>query len=83
MLYTPSVSNSPGGIAKDVAKLRMDLLLLTEAALQRRQGNEKDWILPDPTSQRVELLIVDEADRLKIVGLEQLYIKYNLNLGGS
>src|SRR5216117_4128880 len=28
VLYTPSVSNSPGRIAKDVAKLGTDLLLL-------------------------------------------------------
>src|SRR5690348_9413521 len=67
VLYTPYVSNSPALIAKDIAKLRMDLLLLTEAALQRQQGNEKDWTLPEPTPKRMELLIVDEADRLKTV----------------
>ncbi len=77
VLYTPPVSNSPGRIAKDVAKLGTDLLLLTEAALQWQQGNEKDWTLPDPTPNRMELLVVDEADRLKMPGLEQVRDLYD------
>jgi hypothetical protein len=69
--YTPSVNNSPGRIEKDVAELRHHVLVMTEAALQLQQDND-DWTLPSPRPNRVELLIVDEADRLKPVGLEQM-----------
>ena len=76
--YTPSVNNSPGRIEKDVAELRHHVLVLTEAALQLQQGND-DWMLPHPPPKRVELLIVDEADRLKTVGLEQMRDIYDRN----
>ncbi len=69
--YTPSVNTSPGRIEKDVAELCHHVLVMTEAALQLQQGND-DWTLPYPRPNRVELLIVDEADRLKPVGLEQM-----------
>ena len=69
--YTPSVNNSPGRLEKDISQLRVDVLVLTEAALQLQQGND-DWSLPYPHPNRMELLIVDEADRLKTVGLEQM-----------
>jgi DNA transposition AAA+ family ATPase len=69
--YTPSVNNSPGRLEKDLSQLRVDLLVLTEAAFQLQQGNE-DWSLPSPEPNRMELLIVDEADRLKTICLEQI-----------
>ena len=69
--YTPSVNNSPGRLEKDISQLRDDILVLTEAAFQLQQGND-DWSLPYPHPNRMELLIVDEADRLKTVGLEQM-----------
>jgi DNA transposition AAA+ family ATPase len=69
--YTPSVNNSPGRLEKDISQLRDDILVLTEAAFQLQQGND-DWSLPHPRPNRMELLIVDEADRLKTVGLEQM-----------
>src|SRR5205823_6690915 len=45
--YTPSVNNSPGRIEKDISQLRVDVLVLTEAAAQLQQGND-DWSLPYP-----------------------------------
>ena len=81
VLYTPSVNISPGRLAKEVGKLRMDLLLLTEAAIQQHQGHD-EWILPEPMPTRMELLIVDEADRLKMPGLEQLRDIYDRNAMG-
>ncbi len=81
VVYTPPVSNSPLVIAKEIAKLRMNLLLLTEAAFQLQQGNE-DWNIPDPLPNRMELLIVDEADRLKMPGLEQVRDLYDRNQMG-
>ncbi len=79
--YTPSVNNSPGRIEKDVTQLHLDLLVLTEAAAQLQQGND-DWSLPYPQPNRMELLIVDEADRLKAVGLEQMRDIYDRNAMG-
>jgi DNA transposition AAA+ family ATPase len=76
--YTPSVNNTPGRIEKEVAQLRHHVLVLTEAALQLQQGND-EWMLPHPPPNRVELLIVDEADRLKTVSLEQLRDIYDRN----
>ncbi len=79
--YTPLVNNSPGRLEKDLAELRHHVLVLTEAALQLQQGND-DWMLPHPPPNRVELLIVDEADRLKAVGLEQMRDLYDRNAMG-
>src|SRR5947209_11957011 len=53
--YAPSVNNSPGRIEKDLTQLRLDLLVLTEAAAQLQQGND-DWSLPYPQPNRRELL---------------------------
>ena len=71
VLYTPSVTNSPGRIEKDLVQLRLHFTVLTEGASQLHQGNDYWWLSPHP-SDRTELLIVDEADRLKTPGLEQL-----------
>ncbi len=79
--YTPSVNNSPGRLEKDMAELRHHVLVLTEAAPQLQQGND-DWMLPHPPPNRGELLIVDEADRLKAVGLEQMRDIYDRNTMG-
>ncbi len=78
VLYTPPVNNGPGRIAREVASLRLDLTVLTEAALQLQQGHD-GWTLPVPIPNRMELLIVDEADRLKMPGLEQLRDTYDRN----
>ncbi len=71
LLYTPSVTTTSRRIEKDVAKLRLDLTVLTDGASQLQQGNDYWWLSPNP-ADRTELLIVDEADRLKMASLEQL-----------
>lgn len=76
VFYTPSISNSPDRIAREVAGLRLNLLIVTEAAANLQQGID-NWDLPDPIPNRMELLIVDEADRLKMPGLEQVRDLYD------
>jgi DNA transposition AAA+ family ATPase len=76
VFYTPSVNNSPRRIEKEVAQLRLDLTVLTDGAAQLQQGNDY-WSLSFSPPDRTELLIVDEADRLKVAGLEQLRDTYD------
>jgi DNA transposition AAA+ family ATPase len=68
LVYTPTVANHPNQIARDVANLRVRLTLLINE-LTPHDGEAPLWSADvDPT----ELLIVDEADRLKLAGLEQI-----------
>jgi DNA transposition AAA+ family ATPase len=67
ILYTPTVSNNPGQIAREVQRLR--------DGLRYRLGDTwttgevpRSWPPPD----RTELILVDEADRLKMAGIEQM-----------
>ncbi len=78
VFYTPPVSTSPGRIEREVMTLFAAFSYLVEAANQRHQGKE-DFLVTRRFSHLIELLIVDEANRLKDAGLEQMYIKYNLN----
>jgi DNA transposition AAA+ family ATPase len=71
VLYTPTLTSTPKRIEKDVAQLRLDLNILIEAGTQLQQGKE-EWSMPYHLPDRLELFLVDEADRLKTVGLEQL-----------
>jgi len=66
IFYTPQVANNPRQIAKEITRLR-------EAGRYRRwveRNSETAWVWPPP--DRTELIIVDETDRLKMPGLEQL-----------
>lgn len=66
IFYTPPVANGARQIAKDLTRLR-------EQGRYRRwmeRTPEAPWIWPP--ADRTELIIVDEADRLKMPGLEQL-----------
>src|SRR5438552_399623 len=67
ILYTPPVANNPKQIAKDVKRLR-DAGRYRGRVERTREEGRLMWPPPD----RTELLIVDEADRLKMAGLEQL-----------
>jgi DNA transposition AAA+ family ATPase len=68
VLYTPTVVNTPGQIARDVHGLRHSLSMLVRETV-RPSVRASEWLeLPDCT----ELIIVDEADRLKMAGLEQM-----------
>jgi DNA polymerase III delta prime subunit len=81
--YTPPVSNSPRRIEREVAGLRLQLLVLTEAAAHhQQQGRGGAWELPADLPNRIELLLVDEANRLKMPGLEQLRDVYDRHAMG-
>jgi DNA transposition AAA+ family ATPase len=78
VFYTPPVANTPRGIEHAVRELRFRLTSLVHEALPNPLDQEEDeiakaWEHPD----RTELLIVDEADRLKMAGLEQVRDLYD------
>src|SRR6266567_9058713 len=64
VFYTPPVSASPGRIEREVMTLFAAFSYLVEAANQRHQGKE-DFLITRRFSHLIELLIVDEANRLK------------------
>jgi DNA transposition AAA+ family ATPase len=67
ILYTPPVANNPKQIARDVRRLRDEGRYRGRV---ERTHDEGKLIWPPP--DRTELLIIDEADRLRMAGLEQL-----------
>src|SRR6266852_4608614 len=69
VLYTPPVSASVSRIEKEVLTLFAAFSYLVEAANQRHQGTE-EFLVTRRFSHLIELLIVDEANRLKDAGLE-------------
>jgi DNA transposition AAA+ family ATPase len=71
VFYTPPVSASAGRIKRQVLSLFAAFSYLIEAANQRHQGKE-DFLVTRRSSHVIELLIVDEANRLKDSGLEQI-----------
>lgn len=76
VLYTPPVSASPGRIEREVMALFAAFSYLVEAANQHHQGKE-DFLVTRRFSHLIELLIVDEANRLKDAGLEQIRDMYD------
>ncbi len=72
VFYTPPVSNSPGTIAGEVERRRSLVSWLVDAA-----GRKAATRQPAEIADRTELLIVDEANRLKVMGLEQLRDMYD------
>ena len=71
MFYTPPVTGAPGRIEKEVLTLFAAFSYLVEAANQRHQGKE-EFLVTRRFSRLIELLVVDEANRLKDAGLEQI-----------
>jgi len=69
--YTPTVSNTPRSIAKEVDGLHFRCNCLVDQAC-RELGQESDVDRDD-----CEWLLVDEADRLKMQSLEQLRDAYD------
>jgi DNA transposition AAA+ family ATPase len=69
VFYTPPVSASVARIEKQVLTLFAAFSYLVEAANQHRQG-EREFLVTRPYTPLIELLIVDEANRLKDAGLE-------------
>lgn len=71
MFYTPAVANSPGRLEKDIAEGRQqlgDLHYWMQGAMEQKVTHALPLETPDVT----ELIIIDEADRLKASGLEQM-----------
>jgi DNA transposition AAA+ family ATPase len=66
-LYTPTVSNYPGQIAREVQRLRDGLRYRLGDVLAANDA-QRSWPPPD----RTEIILVDEADRLKMAGIEQM-----------
>jgi hypothetical protein len=71
VFYTPPVSASVARLETRVLTLFAAFSYLVEAANQRHQGTE-EFLVTRRFSHLIELLIVDEANRLKDAGLEQM-----------
>ena len=79
LVYTPAVAATPTRLASDLRGLAFGFNRLVEDA-RGPDDARPGW--PDATA--VDLLIVDEADRLKVAGLEQVrdvYDRANFSFG--
>ncbi len=72
IVYTPSVANAPRQVARTVQGLRRRVNAL---ALRALQGQDAEG--PGDAGRVPDLIIVDEADRLKMAGLEQMRDLYD------
>jgi DNA transposition AAA+ family ATPase len=70
LFYTPTVTVTPKQLGDDLQGLAWDLKLAIEAALHPEEGTFGFNVNTAPS--RTELLLIDEADRLKVPVLEQL-----------
>ena len=82
-IYTPTVANTPNQIAREVDYLRLCLSRLVENTIHSRsqteskstestKSEESEGYSPWHPPEHTELIAVDEADRLKTAGLEQM-----------
>ncbi|HZO75389.1 MAG TPA: AAA family ATPase [Ktedonobacteraceae bacterium] len=69
--YTAPVAATPARIEREVMALSATLSYVVEAAEQANRGKD-DFLLAYRLPKRTELVIVDEAQRLKMAALEQL-----------
>lgn len=73
VFYTPPVANTPRLLQREILTLRRKLTcLVTEAATTQSSPPSVEGVLPWDAPDCTELIMVDEADRLNMVGLEQL-----------
>jgi DNA transposition AAA+ family ATPase len=72
VLYTPKVHGTPANLDKEISFLCDRLGWTVELMLQTGWGGTDPTTSTPNTATHAELLIVDEADRLKTAGLEQL-----------
>ena len=74
ILYTPTVTVTPKQLAVELHSLRLDLKLTVDLAQHPEEERLVSLLaLPD----RTELVLVDEADRLKLQSIEQLRDVYD------
>lgn len=71
VFYTPAVTNTAKRIEKEVLTLFAAFAYLVEAAHQRQQ-DDREFVVTRRFSRHIELLVVDEANRLKDGSLEQV-----------
>jgi DNA transposition AAA+ family ATPase len=71
IVYTPAVLVSPKRVEREIGRLCSLLNWRIEAALH------PDEELPPPTQAYTELILIDEADRLKVLPLEQVRDLYD------
>ncbi len=74
--YTAPVAATPSRIEREVMALSATLSYLVEAAEQASRGKD-DFLLAYRLPKRTELVIVDEAQRLKMAAIEQLRDLYD------
>jgi DNA transposition AAA+ family ATPase len=74
VLYTPPVINTPRAIDKELERLQHMLCTLVEEAILVHQAEPSQMRTADPLPN---LVIVDEADRLKMTSLEHVRDRYD------
>lgn len=85
LLYTPDVTNTPRQIENQIISLSSRASILVEEAIkfkypqaQTPEAESTEEYLPYTwESSPIELILVDEADRLKVGGLEQIRDLYD------
>ena len=82
MLYTPAVANTPNVIERQVLELRLQVARLANHAAVGQVPLPADTLLAEKDYFLPTLLIVDEADRLRMTGLEQVRDLYDRHGGG-
>lgn len=81
LFYTPAVTVTPKQLEGDLQGLAWDLKLAVEGALNPEEGVQYGFKVATAPS-RTELVLVDEADRLKFPTLEQLRDLYDRSACG-
>lgn len=77
LFYTPAVANNPLRIERDLRELNYWLNDTIHVLTMLKEGKEDYSAIPYRGPDYADLIIVDEADRLKMAGLEQLRDNYD------